>query len=73
LHEIDRAAIVARDFRDPLVKDGKQAEFLLHGFFPWELVERIGVANQTTFQAVADALQGAHHRPRVEVRRDWYF
>ena len=31
------------DFRDPLVKEAKQAEFLVFGSFPWTLVRTIGV------------------------------
>jgi hypothetical protein len=73
LDEINWAAVSARDFREPAIKDAKQAEFLLHGFFPWELVERIGVRDRAMFQAVADALQHAHHHPRIEIKRDWYF
>ncbi len=31
LDEVDWAAVVATDFRDPQVKEGKQAEFLVYG------------------------------------------
>ena len=43
LHELDWDAIASTDFRDPNVKERKQAEFLVYGFFPFDLVERIGV------------------------------
>jgi hypothetical protein len=37
LDEVQWQAVAARDFRDPSIKEGKQAEFLLHGFprGPW--------------------------------------
>jgi hypothetical protein len=55
------------------VKDGKQAEFLLEHSFPWPLVERIGIKSPAVAQQVATALAGHAHRPRVEVRNDWYY
>ncbi|MFS8889637.1 DUF4433 domain-containing protein, partial [Synechococcus sp. R55.2] len=39
LGELDWNAIVARDFRDPDIKERKQAEFLVHRYFPLDLVE----------------------------------
>jgi hypothetical protein len=66
-------AVVATDFRPAEVKEGKQAEFLVHQQFPWRLVRRIGVGAPGVAQQVSDALQGADHRPVVEIRRDWYF
>jgi hypothetical protein len=73
LDEVDWAAVAAPDFRDAQVKEGKQAEFLLHGFFPWHLVRRIGVMDATVYGKVVNAAQNATHRPAVEVRREWYF
>jgi len=46
LDQVNWAAIEARDFRDPTIKEGKQAEFLVEGSFPWSLVKRIGVHSQ---------------------------
>ena len=56
-----------------LVKDGKQAEFLVEQHFPWELVEAIGVRSLETAQQVAAALEGIAHRPQVEIKREWYY
>ena len=42
LSELNWEAIGATDFRRPEIKESKQAEFLLFGSFPFELVERIG-------------------------------
>jgi hypothetical protein len=55
------------------VKEGKQAEFLVEQAFPWQLVERIGVFSQGYVQPVSQAMQGAGHRPGIEIRRDWYY
>lgn len=55
------------------VKEGKQAEFLIEQAFPWHLIERIGVVSQVYVQPVSQAMQGAAHRPGIEIRRDWYY
>ncbi|HVH74469.1 MAG TPA: DUF4433 domain-containing protein [Stellaceae bacterium] len=73
LVEINWQAVAARDFRPADVKEGKQAEFLVHDNFPWDLVDRIGVYSRTVAQQVTDAMRGAAHRPVVEIRRDWYY
>ncbi|WP_294535830.1 DUF4433 domain-containing protein [uncultured Rhodoblastus sp.] len=56
-----------------LIKEGKQAEFLIEQAFPWRLVERIGVFSQSYVSPVSNAMQGAAHRPRIEIRREWYY
>jgi len=70
---VDWPAVAALDFRAAEVKEGKQAEFLVHESFPWELVARIGVISQGMAQQVANAIHGAAHRPRIEIRQDWYY
>lgn len=55
------------------VKEGKQAEFLVEDRFPWTLVERIGVYSNLQTPLVQAALAQTNHRPRIEVRRDWYY
>jgi ssDNA thymidine ADP-ribosyltransferase, DarT len=55
------------------VKEGKQAEFLIEQAFPWHLVERIGVFSQGYVQPVSNSMHGAAHRPRIEIRRNWYY
>ncbi|HUB05845.1 MAG TPA: DUF4433 domain-containing protein [Myxococcales bacterium] len=72
LHEIDWLAVAAADFRDPAVKEGKQAEFLVHGSFPWALVSQIGVRTTTAQVQAQAAIAGANHAP-VVVRPDWYY
>jgi hypothetical protein len=77
LSEINWDAVQTNKWSGPgisaLIKEGKQAEFLLEGLFPWHLIERIGVFGQGTAQQVANVIRQAAHRPRVEIRRDWYY
>jgi ssDNA thymidine ADP-ribosyltransferase, DarT len=56
-----------------LIKEGKQAELLVERSFPWRLMERIGVHGRGVAQQVANATRDAEHRPRIEIRRDWYY
>jgi hypothetical protein len=73
LDEVNWPAVAATDFRPAEVKEGKQAEFLVHHQFPWHLVRRIGASAQGVAQQVANAMSGVAYRPVVEIRRDWYF
>jgi hypothetical protein len=73
LREINWDAIAATDFRPADIKEAKQAEFLVHRSFPWHLVERIGVCSQGIATRVSNGMHGAKHRPRIEIRRDWYY
>jgi hypothetical protein len=72
LDQLDWQAIAARDFRDPDVKERKQAEFLVHGDFPLRLIERIGVRTQAIRARVAQAL-GGQYQPQIEALPQWYF
>jgi ssDNA thymidine ADP-ribosyltransferase, DarT len=73
LDEVDWAAVANDNFRSPEVKEGKQAEFLVHEAFPWNLIRRIGVRSNRIRARVLEELGGAEHRPPVAVRPDWYF
>jgi hypothetical protein len=73
LSDINWTAVQATDFRSSDVKEGKQAEFLVHESFPWPLVERIGVRNVDMQKRVKEILDGADHTPPVQVRTDWYY
>lgn len=73
LGEVNWIAVAATDFRDPDVKEGKQAEFLMREHFPWRLVRRIGVHSESVRLRVLRVLSGSEHKPVVEVRRDWYY
>lgn len=70
---LDWQAIAAVDFREPAVKEGKQAEFLLCDRFPFDLVERIGVLSNAVRSQAIVAVGGGGRRPAVEVRPEWYY
>ncbi len=73
LGDIEWDAVQARQWAGGY-KEGKQAEFLVEGVFPWHLVERIGVHSQAVYGQVVNLLpQGGGHRPHVEVKIDWYY
>ncbi len=73
LGEIDWAAVGASDFRPAKVKEGKQAEFLVHEKFPWSLVTGVGACSVATMNKAAAAMARANHQPPVNVRREWYY
>ncbi len=73
LGKVDWEAVRATDSCDPVVKDGKQAEFLVHGSFPWSLVDRVGVLNRRAAGAVDAMLADVGHRPPVTVEPEWYY
>ncbi len=73
LDQVNWPAVAATDFRSSDVKEGKQAEFLLHNFFPWELVEHIGVYSPGIEQQVIQLLQTTAHRPQVTRQLAWYY
>lgn len=71
LGNIDWNAVQALDWRH--CKEGKQAEFLIERQFPWHLVQRVGVLSTRVYTNVSGYLQASEHRPRVEIRNDWYY
>ena len=73
LAEINWDAIAANDWRDPAIREAKQAEFLVHQFFPWQLVSRIGVISPDIGRRVASVIGNAAHKPKIEVQRAWYY
>ncbi len=73
LSEVNWSAVAATDFRTAAVKEGKQAEFLVFGWFPWSQVERIGVFDREIERKIKKVLEGADHRPAVKVDASWYY
>lgn len=80
LHHIDWDAVASNNFSagsytpsGTQVKEGKQAEFLLHNDFPWSLVQRIGVASQAIASQARVAIATAAHQPQISVQPSWYF
>ena len=58
---------------NPDVKRRKQAEFLVHGTFPWNLVDQIGVLDENMAVGVKGSLRDARHKPKVTIQPDWYY
>lgn len=73
LGDIDWDAVQNSDFREPDVKESKQAEFLVDGFFPWHLVELVGVYSSALLDQVRLVLPPSAVRPSVAIRGDWYY
>jgi len=73
LGRVDWDSVNATDWRDRTVKEGKQAEFLIESFFPWELVEYIGVYSTGVHRSVMSTIGKHQHLPLVEVKTPWYY
>ena len=71
LHEVNWDAVDARRWSGQT--EAKQAEFLVERYFPWQLIEGIGVINQMMGQQVGQILAGAAHRPQVTIQPTWYY
>jgi hypothetical protein len=54
-------------------KRRRQAEFLVHNFFPLELINRIGVFNKEMVTQVNGLLQPLIQKPIVQVLPTWYY
>ena len=61
------------DAENPDRKRQRQAEFLVHTFFPWSAIESVGVYDEAIAREVRDAAAAATHRPAIRVRLDWYY
>lgn len=73
LDQLNWEHIANDDFRDPLVKEAKQAEFLVYGSFPWELVQTIGVATENVAKLARDIVSDSQHQPDIQVETAWYY
>jgi len=56
---------------DPDRKRRRQAEFLVHQFFPWRLVSYIGVYDQSTRKKMIEIL--GNEGPDVGIEKGWYY
>ena len=66
-------AIESVDFRDPIVKDGKQAEFLLYKSFPIGLIDEIGVRSNPIKSLVDEIVKDSILENKVVIKSDWYY
>lgn len=55
------------------VREERQAEFLVHEFFPWTAVVEIGAMTQETAECAQAVFAAKSHQPLVAVRREWYY
>jgi len=51
----------------------RQAEFLIQNRYPLELVQTIGVMDETMRAQVEGVVSASNFRPLINVRRAWYF
>lgn len=77
LHQVDWQIMQERIWRDTVADPDRsrrrQAEFLVHGFVPLELIFHIGVSGTGIKTQTELILSNAASRPRVEIRTDWYY
>ena len=72
LDKIDWEAVNAQDWREK--KEHKQAEFLVEGFFPIQLIESIGVYN-AEYQSKVMSILAKYSicSINVPIMKDWYY
>ncbi|MEP0915360.1 DUF4433 domain-containing protein [Leptolyngbya sp. DQ-M1] len=58
---------------DPNRKCKRQAEFLVHQFFPWHLITEIGAIDPAIQSQVNVILQNSQCETPVRVYRNWYY
>jgi hypothetical protein len=77
LNKVDWNVMRLRYWRDTNADNDRerrrQAEFLIHQFFPFNLVESIGVINSTIQKQVLGLLQNVEKKPDVRVMPSWYY
>lgn len=58
---------------DEQTKEKRQAEFLVHEWFPFDSIEEIGVRSRTVAQQVKTILRDTGFDPPVSTRPSWYY
>jgi hypothetical protein len=58
---------------DPDRTRRRQSEFLIYSFLPWTLITEIGVIDNYRQQQVREFLAATLYKPKVYVRREWYY
>jgi len=71
--KIMRATYWADTIEDGDRSRRRQAEFLVHRFFPLSLIESIGVINKEMATQVTGLLEQLKQRPNVQVESTWYY
>ena len=73
LDSIKWNAVDSSDFRNDEIKEGKQAEFLVHKQFAFGLFDCIGVYSSSIGDQVEHYLDGLEERPVTVVHKEWYY
>ena len=73
LKQLNWQHIAATQWAQADIKEAKQAEFLMYKYFPWHLIERVGVHSIAAFNAVTNALSQATHKPAAQILPAWYY
>ena len=71
--DIMRAKYWADTDEDGDRKRRRQAEFLIHQFCPWTLIQEIGVIDNDIKGKVEEMLRNETHCPPVKVYSSWYY
>ena len=70
LDEVPWAVMPLVYWRDQ--KEERQAEFLVHKWFPWSAIEEV-TCNTPGVAKIVRELLGVANSPEVSVRREWYY
>lgn len=77
LDKLDWSVMNATYWHDILTdgdrKRRRQAEFLVHRFFPLQLVDQISVISELAKTLVEQTLLNSGHQLVVNIRKDWYY
>jgi hypothetical protein len=71
LNEVDWDAMTKTYWSE--VREVRQAEFLIHDWFPWTCVKKIAVYNDAIAERTKKAIAKAKHQPPVVVEKSWYY
>jgi len=55
------------------VREERQAEFLVHEFYPWTAVFEVAAMTAPVAQRVQQAIHASQHHPTVSIRPQWYY
>ncbi len=77
LDKVDWEIMRARYWNDTLEDNDRvrrrNAEFLVHQFVPWQLIQEIGVMYKAVGDTVEQLLEGQTHQPTVKIHKEWYY
>lgn len=62
-----------KNLDDPDRMRRKQAEFLVYRFFPWPLIEYIGVYDEEIKNRVISIVSKFSHKPLINIEPKWYY